>query len=449
MSSTITTTTDVAPRTTAKPAALAPRLIPFIAGLALLSFILLLDPLTRQRFSFGPLQALGCAAGTTLAVLGCFAPAKLRGLFARLSMLLLSSLVMLLAAEAAFRLVGYDFSHAEERFLEHPIYYRWAIVPAGEIFNRRPGPDSWTGQVLRTGMRAEGVIDDAYADETPVTITYDVTGFRNPDGLADWELVVAGDSFVELGYLPYEDLFSTLAGKQLNLRVKNLGLCHSGPLTYTYFVNQFGRAPGLRHVVFSFFEGNDLLDLQRETADLKRFREAGRREERTFAPQSSFLIALKTLARPQRIRSQNAHFTAAGRSLPVTVKYIVPAEADLTPDQRRMLESALDGWAESARSAGARPWLLYMPCKHRVLHQHLRYDDNAKLWLTSWRPTDLPQFVRRLAEERGIAVIDPTSALTDAANAGNVPYNLIWDTHLNREGSRIVADAIVQALRGN
>lgn len=447
----ITVTTDDAVRAAAhRPApAPPPRAIPLIAGLATVAFAVALDPLTGQPLTFGKVQALLCGAGVALVLLGRLARGKPFALTVRFSMLLLSLLFMLLAAEGAFRLIGYDFSRAEERFLAHPIYYRWAILPAGEIFNRRPGPDSWTGQVLRTGMRAEGVIDDAYADEAPVTITYDATGFRNPEGLADWEVVVAGDSFVELGYLPYDDLFTTLAGKELNLRVKNLGLCHSGPLAYTYFVNQLGRAPGLRHVVFSFFEGNDLLDLRRECADMQRFRETGRREERSFSAQSSFLLALKTLARPQRVRSQNAHFTAAGRSLPVTVKYVVPGEADVTVEQRRMLESALDGWADAARSAGAKPWLLYMPCKHRVLHQHLRYDENAKPWLTSWRPTDLPQFVRRLAEERGIAVIDPTSALTDAANAGNVPYNLIWDTHLNREGSRIVADAIVQALRGN
>ena len=56
-----------------------------------------------------------------------------------------------------------------------------------------------------------------------ITVQYDEAGFRNPAGMLDWDIAVAGDSFTELGYLRHEDLFTTVLGQILDARVLNLG----------------------------------------------------------------------------------------------------------------------------------------------------------------------------------------------------------------------------------
>lgn len=85
-------------------------------------------------------------------------------------------------------------------------------------------------------LELSGGLDEAYRNERPVTVAYDEQGFRNPDDLIDWDIVVVGDSFVELGYLPYEDLYTTRLGRLLGCRVKNLGCSYTGPFTYDYYL---------------------------------------------------------------------------------------------------------------------------------------------------------------------------------------------------------------------
>src|SRR5678815_4827611 len=164
----------------------------------------------------------------TVAVLsayGCFCMASacqvkwraFHNAVAKFSLMILTLAAVLAIGELTFRAIHYDFGRLDKRHHEIPIYYRLATVHAGDGILRRPGPMSWTGQVLRAYMRMHGTNDAPYANEPSITVDYDAQGFRNPTNLVDWDVAVAGDSFVELGYLPYEGLFTTLAGKQLGL----------------------------------------------------------------------------------------------------------------------------------------------------------------------------------------------------------------------------------------
>ena len=67
--------------------------------------------------------------------------------------------------------------------------------------------------------------------------------------------------------------------------------------------------------------------------------------------------------------------------------------------------------------------------------------------MAGWKPTDLPQWVAGLAGAHGITVVDATPALAAEARRGVLPYNAIFDTHLNPAGHRAVAKTLADAMR--
>lgn len=202
----------------------------------------------------------------------------------------LSTAFLLAICEVAFRAVGFDFEHLNDPGDELPIYYRTPTLHAGEGIFRRPGPASWRGKPLSEFLRIRWGSESTYADEKPVVIQYDALGFRNPAALTDWEIVVAGDSFVELGFLPYEELFTTIAARRLGVRIKNLGVSGTGPLSQMFYVQHYGRGASTKDAVLCFFEGNDLSDLDREIRSTELFRATGHPLERP--KQMSLLKAL-------------------------------------------------------------------------------------------------------------------------------------------------------------
>ena len=66
-----------------------------------------------------------------------------------------------------------------------------------------------------------------------------------------------------------------------------------------------------------------------------------------------------------------------------------------------------------------------------------------------WQPTDFPSYVQELAQKHGMRFIDLTPALVAEAQAtGSLLYNTMYDCHLNRRGSEVVAATLIEALRG-
>ena len=375
---------------------------------------------------------------------------------------LLAVLLTVLALEVGFRLAHFDFEFKAQAFNRLPIFCRQPVLAVGPAFFRRPGPDRWHGQVLRTCDRTNGGSDDAYRDEPVVTITYDGQGFRNPPDLRDWDVAVVGDSFTELGYLPYEDLFTTRLGDLRKLRVKNLGVSYTGTLTQTLYLKEYGKAPSTTDAVLVFFEGNDVLDIALEHQALERAQHgeppsgppATRLE--TLPRQSSLLTAAyrflagQSPAAPQSARSFEGlkNWTAAdfvwdGTRTPLTVDYVVPSSRDLPAEARSLVVGAIVGWRETAKALGLRPWLAYMPCKRRVLDGYLTATDGQPLPVVQ---SDLLEFVRGIATGAGIRFVDLTPGLRRETDGGRLTYNAIRDTHLNRLGSWTVGEALATAL---
>jgi hypothetical protein len=367
-----------------------------------------------------------------------------------------SLLLSLLAVEAASRLSGFDFERKAQAFKRTPIFYRMPTEPVGEVYFRRPGPDLWKGNVLAEGYRNDlGGKSQTYAGLPEVTVSYDGQGFRNPPELTDWEIVVVGDSFTELGYLPYEDLFTTRLGKLLNQRVKNLGASYTGTLAQSFYLKEYGKSQSTERAILVFYEGNDLTDIERESQSLRTFKATGQRPYRDIQRPSSFLESLYAFGRrfygrlrvKMRPNNNVAFFSSQSGEVPVTLDNLPPGRSELSSAQVAQLDEAFSLYAETARRLNLKPWLVYMPCKRRALEGRLKFTEGTDEKYVNWRPTDLPELVKELCGKNGIDFIDVTRALAGKTQDGILTYNPIWDTHLNREGSEAVAQAIADALR--
>ena len=364
-------------------------------------------------------------------------------------------------AEVGFRIARFDFdtmtltNSGEDPREAYPICFRVPEVPFAEVFFKKPGNARWTGRPLATYLRARHGTDRAYEDEQPFTSVYDADGFRNPPDLRDWDAVVVGDSFTETGYLPQEDIFTSIAARQSGLRIRNLGVCNTGPFTHVRYLGHFGGAPSCKHAVLAFYDGNDVLDAEEEMTALERNRATGWRPLREMQPQASLLkacyrVAKKVVAISPARRYQDAWLTAGGRETPISMR---PSPMPLDPEtmtarQREVLDRALDEWAAAARRIGLAPWLLYLPSNNRTYHGLVRFADNASAEARAWKPGSLPAHVRTLCEKRGIRFIDECPVLRSAAEQGTLIYNPILDTHLNREGSRLVGGLLAKSLAG-
>ncbi len=365
----------------------------------------------------------------------------------------LSVATCLVAAEVTFRVLAFDFAPQAASHRRMPVFYRQPTLRAGTAFRRRPGPDRWTGKVLATFAREIGGDEAYYRDETAISVTYDDDGFRNPDELTDWDIVIVGDSFTELGYLPYEDLFTSRTGDLLGARVKNLGVSYTGPLTHCFYLREYGKAPSTRHAVLAFFEGNDLGDMLSEESRLLKAaygRTVPVDPLANLPKQTSFFKAAYHLAQAfndsDPYPGPNASFDGVDGRVPLSLNYTPPRASDLSPSVHALLENTLNRWAQAANELNMKPWLLYIPCKFRALHERTRLSDPNNQRYARWRPTDLPSFVRGLCDRTGIRFIDATPALTAETRRGVLTYNAVYDTHLNRHGSSVVARTLANAM---
>ncbi len=427
------------------------RILCALDGGCFLTMALAADWLVGESLKYGTLRIAGLVMGAGLLLLaGLIRDRWVPPVLLKVSISVTSTLLVIVAVETGFRASGHQFDERVRAFLATPIYYRLPTVPVGDIFFRRPGPDRWTGRVLATGLKLSGGLDDTYRDELEITASYDQDGMRNPEDLTDWEVAVVGDSFTELGYLPYEDLFTTLLGRQIGLRVKNLGVSACGPLTYAYYLRTYGKSASARHAVMVFYEGNDIQNLLDEHQALEAFKATGRREYREVHPHRSVLYAvynaLGTLFHGNESKA-DALLRWDGRMVPVTIRHGTRGRGSFSPAEIATVEVALSDWAAAARSLGMKPWLVYVPCKHRIYYDIIEHTSATSRRVRSWQPTDTPSWIEEVCKRHDIGFIDLIAPFTEAARRGVLLYNAVWDTHLNRAGSRACAEAIAERLK--
>jgi len=381
-------------------------------------------------------------------------PAWLTALSSRLCLVILSSVLTIALTEAALRLLRFDFRQQEAWIEKTPPGFRRPLVPTGTVFFRHRGNVVWTGQVQATHLKLLGYDASAYENEPTITLRYDQFGFRNEPRPEQWVVTVAGDSFTELGDVPFENLFTTQLGQALDCEVLNLGVADTGPLTQLSYLYSYGLSPATRHAVIVFFEGNDLRDITVEHAAEQHYERTGFRSTRPIRPQSSFIQAIGewfTQRAGPTERSQprvHALFMADRRKIPVTLDAPPPATKDLTPIMREALDSFFSRYAALSRERSIRVWLAYMPSKIRVLYGSLEFRSDSDPTLGQWRPTDLPEQLAERCSGYGVGFIDLTPDLVaHTESSRELVFNHLHDCHLNARGSQVVAGTLSKALR--
>jgi len=366
-----------------------------------------------------------------------------------------SLLMVLVVAEVGCRQAGLDFAGEEAAQRRFPPYYRSPRVPSGTVFYRREGPESWTGQPIRTWLAlSDNPASEVYRNEATFTVRYDAQGFRGEEATSDWEVAVAGDSFVELGCVPHGGLFTTVLAGETGWRVRNLGVSNTGPLTHLHYLEAYGVAPSLRRVVVVFYEGNDLQDLAWERQALEHHARTGKRGSRALRRQSSLMGALHdAYLRPPRHRgpseapSPEHLFASREGAVRVTLPPFAPDPAELRPEVLSAWEDFLARYRAWGERGGLELWLAYMPVKARVLAGRVQPVDPAVGVLEGWTPTALPAWVEEGCRRHGIRFVDLTPALRHVAQEeGECPYNPMVETHLNASGSRTVGQELARHL---
>jgi hypothetical protein len=397
--------------------------------------------------------------GTGLLVLlsGIIDSDILPNVLVKLGLTAISLIFVLSLTELVLHFTRYNLNaQIQSAWLRVPPFYRMPTVPQGEVFFRRPGPMTWSGRVLHSRIRQLGYLTDIYENDPVVNIQYDSRGFRNDDNLENWEIAVAGDSFTELGYLPEEQLFTSRLGELTDKPVLNLGVSYTGPLTHVRYLKEFGITESTRHLIIVFFEGNDLGDLAREYLALEEWKSLGKRELRQFVSKSSlYSILIQGFRMLDEKLSQKtdhdlvqAFFNFLTERQPVTLVYTPPGKSQIQANSRLM--KMLHYFFKEYSSLGDEDmttWLVFMPCKHRVLYNFIEYSPYTDKKITEWVPSDLPEFMKELSNQYGIRFIDLTPALiAETANSKKLMYNPLYDTHLNRYGSEVVAHELARHL---
>ncbi|NLH75004.1 MAG: hypothetical protein GX456_18305 [Verrucomicrobia bacterium] len=394
------------------------------------------------------------ALGIIVFLLGALAETQWARRFSPMLCLVLIGLISGAAClETVGRALEIDFKHTEANLRRLPPYYRLPIVATGPVFFRRPGPETWTGQAIRTALREMGYPEDPYKEEPVVTVHYDELGFRNEEKLQDWEIAVAGDSFTELGYLPYDQLFTSVMGRILKARVLNLGVSATGPLNQLHLLEQYGIARSTRHTIIVFCEANDLEDVEAEESNLAVYKAIGRRVDRSLKPQTSFLRAIcdrflgenETASRCDA--TPDAFFVSDTNRIPVSLFSAPPGRKNLPGHVAASLAKFMSNYAEFGRNRGLTTWLAYMPVKERVLYGQLEFTERVIPVIRDWTPSDLPDFVAELCATNGVRFIDLTPALIkETTESGELTYNGLYETHLNARGSAAVAKELAKHL---
>ena len=132
---------------------------------------------------------------------------------------------------------------------------------------------------------------------------YDANGFRNRKDFQRADVVLLGDSFVE-GYNVTQDATcAKLLAGQLQAEVCNLALCGYGPQQELAALRRYGVPLGPQAVVWFFYEGKDLEDIEAYEAVIGRWKDY-KTEEFGYVSRSFFLNMLDPLgllARPAAV----------------------------------------------------------------------------------------------------------------------------------------------------
>jgi len=289
--------------------------------------------------------------------------------------------------------------------------------------------------------------------------TLDGDGFRNPSGLTEARVVLIGDSFIEGLQVADDELVSARLAALLGAPVANLGRTGYGPQQELEVLRRHGLDHQPRTVVWAFYEGNDLQDIQSYESQRQRVLKAGfdspyrQRKARSFARNAALGLLRWWNAEPAipaRLRAGVLHDSTDADvniyfSCGVHEGAAEGALGRVESDEMRALQAILGQASELCRERGIDLIVAFVPSKFRVLRDLCRFDPDSPC--PEWPIDALPHAVEETARAASpeIGFLDLTAPMRSRAEAGELVY-LTDDTHWSPAGHQAAAAALAEFI---
>lgn len=322
------------------------------------------------------------------------------------------------------------------------------IYEPGGFFHR-PANDQYSevrpgDSVLTLGAQTDRLYEADY--------TYDQNGFRNSTPIANPDLLLVGDSFIE-GYKVGQDVTVTeqiMAGSDhtaISLAQSDYSLYH-GLSAMLHYLEDYSP----KVVVWFLFEGNDLpyFPISHEQFVSRSAASAGpaRFSERSFfGSLSSSLaswssLAARNLQQDNYARTRSGNFPDAAWS-EETAMYFDYGPPERAEARLPYLKDLLVQGDALVRENGGTLLVAHIPMKVDVYRDLLAFPDDSVV--QDWVPLELATTLQTWADGNGVNYMDLTPALQRAAADGTLVY-FLDDEHWTPEGHQIVARTVLDHL---
>jgi len=273
---------------------------------------------------------------------------------------------------------------------------------------------------------------------SPIPFRYrtDRRGFRNDADRADADVYLIGDSVLVGALVPFEETVTARLEQAIRRSVMKVALVGKSPQEVQNLFRRAALPTQGRLVVQFVFEGNDLLDS-------RRFRTQGaqRKGARAWGDETLSLQLALTLQRmTQPVSGLAASRTCTIGEQTYTFAWTRDSFAGLD-DEAAAIADSLVRFAAEIRQDGGEFAVVFVPYKLRVLGPFCRFPATSDLHDFMSHVSPLRDYLRGWSEREGIALLDLTDPLIEAARAGRIPW--LWgDTHWNGEGHAVAAKAL-------
>lgn len=300
--------------------------------------------------------------------------------------------------------------------------------------------------------------------------TYDKHGFRNAGGDRDGDVVVLGDSFIEIGESD-TDLFTKQLEHISGLKTANLGLAWYGPFQYLEVLKRYGVERKPKYAVLSFFEGNDLNDIREymhwtsggdyyhfnlsSRGVLGRYRLAVRETVQYFTSRGT--LSEETRAAKESRDGATVHpdlvdLKLGDKHFKARFGYAINT-ADIPQiirsDEWKELRQLLTEFRKVCAEHRIVPLLMFIPTKAHIYAEYTTEQSG-----TNWKNIRETQIAAKdnmrdafsgLSDELQIQLIDLTPVFERSAQEGKLLY-YPFDTHWNPAAREAAAEAVAKVL---
>jgi hypothetical protein len=314
----------------------------------------------------------------------------------------------------------------------------------------------------------------SYNIEVP-SMTYkeqlDENGFRNPNSVKSADVVIMGDSFMEIGH-DEADTFSERLKKISGIRTYNLGRDWYGPIQYLIVLRKYGIERNPKFALFCVYEGNDFRDIRQ----YMRWKKGGPYWHFNVKKHQSFFIRYVSLIGDllRKLRT-----SIRFKYIKLNAKYIAPSSnesSEIHPDLLELrignktiislfghdnnkmspddmlgtkewiyLKETLIEFKEICFNNNITPIAVFIPTKGHI-YAEFSTSNSGNHWLErkddfiSSKDNRETAFVK-LLEEVQIRLINLTTVFQAAAKSGEFLY-YPFDTHWNSAGREVAASFV-------